>query len=245
MYPVTCVTLMMMMSASFTFAIAGDSAAQASAAVEDEKKDESAPGGGSTEHQAPAKSAPGGGETTPPEPDVCILGCVTLLGSNEKVSITEVQKGNRVDYEVTVLDEALTVTAFGVTNIANDDLYTEDTDKFWGNEYLSESAWNAGFQFYYLGSRVLTSTSALGLFDDLFGLKEDHVAFFYLVNNRSTDGIDSTAKGFSLYSAVPKSQFAAFSGNNLVSQSVPEPSTLAILALGLVRLGSRRFKKQS
>lgn len=209
------------------------------------------PGDEKEEEEAPPTT--GGGGTTPPEPDVCILGCVTLLGSNEKVSITEIQKGYGVDYEVTLLDEALTLTAFGVTNIENDGYETINRNRFWGSEYLSENAWNAGFEFTYLTNQVLTS--ALGLFDDLFGLEEDHVAFFYRTNSlTATKGqgaldFNNTASGFSLSLAVPESEFAAFSGNTLVSQSsindVPEPSTMAIFALGFIGLASRRFKKKS
>jgi hypothetical protein len=232
------------------FALAVDSADDASApapATPEGPATPKTPPASQPPASQPPASAPGGGATAPPVSNVCILGCVTLLGSNAKVSITEIQKSHGVDYEINVLDKALTVTAFGVTNIANDGYSTRDSDKFWGNEYLSESAWNAGFEFSYLNQKVLTS--ALGLFDDLFGLKEDHVAFFYLANNKSTDGVDSTAKGFSLFLAVPKSEFAAFSGKDLVSQSsvndVPEPSTLAIFALGLMGLASRRFNKKS
>lgn len=223
------------------------------------------PGGGGPETPDPEKPgdekeeeparppATGGGGTKPPEPDVCILGCVTLLGSNEKVSITEIQKGYGVDYEVTLLDEALTLTAFGVTNIENDGYETINQNRFWGSEYLSENTWNAGFEFTYLTNQVLTS--ALGLFDDLFGLEEDHVAFFYRTNSltaiKGQGALDfnNTASGFSLSLAVPESEFAAFSGNTLVSQSsindVPEPSTMAIFALGFIGLASRRFKKKS
>ena len=39
--------------------------------------------------------------TPPVETDICLLGCVTLLASNKKVSITEVQKSNGVDDEIT------------------------------------------------------------------------------------------------------------------------------------------------
>ncbi len=214
---------------------------------EDEKEEEAA------EAAHPPATEAGSGGTTTPEPDICILGCVTLLGSNQKISITEIQKAHGVDYEVTLLDDALTVTAFGVTNIENDDYDTINENRFWESEYLSENAWNAGFEFTYLTNQVLTS--ALGLFDDLFGLEEDHVAFFYRTNSltaiKGEGALDfkNTASGFSLSLAVPLSEFAAFSGNNLVSQSsvndVPEPSTLAIFALGLMGLASRRFNKKS
>jgi hypothetical protein len=233
------------------FALAVDSADDAAAAAA------AIPEGPATPKTPPASqppaSAPGGGATAPPVSNVCILGCVTLLGSNAKISITEIQKAHGVDYEVTLLDDALTVTAFGVTNIENDDYDTINENRFWESEYLSENAWNAGFEFTYLTNQVLTS--ALGLFDDLFGLEEDHVAFFYRTNSltaiKGEGALDfkNTASGFSLSLAVPLSEFAAFSGNNLVSQSsvndVPEPSTLAIFALGLMGLASRRFNKKS
>jgi hypothetical protein len=177
----------------------------------------------------------------------CELGCVTLLGSNEKVSITEVQKSWGVIYDVNVLDEALTITAFGVTNIDNAEYYTNNRVESWSDQYLSEIEWNEGFGFTYLGNQV--STNDLGVFEDLFGLTENHVAFFYK-NELSNSGVvnfNNPGIGFYLNLAGVFSELAAFNGTNVVSQSatndVPEPTTLAVFVLGLMGLVSRRFKK--
>jgi hypothetical protein len=180
-------------------------------------------------------------------PPSCELGCVTLLGSNQKVSITEVQIGWGVEYEVNVLDESLTITAFGVTNIENGDYGTHNEVDSWSDRYLSENEWNEGFGFTYLGNQV--STNDLGVFEDLFGLTENHVAFFYKneLSNIGVVNFNNPGYGFFLFSAMTASELAAFNGTNVVSQSVtndvPEPSTLAVFALGLMGLVSRRFKK--
>jgi hypothetical protein len=177
----------------------------------------------------------------------CDLGCVTLLGSNEKVSITEVQRYDGVEYEVNVLDEALTITAFGVTNIDNVEYATGSHVESWSDQYLSENQWNEGFGFTYLGNQV--STNDLGVFEDLFGLTENHVAFFFKneVANSGVVNFNNAGSGFYLQFASTRSELAAFNGTNVVSQSatnnVPEPSTLAVFALGLMGLVSRRFKK--
>jgi hypothetical protein len=177
----------------------------------------------------------------------CELGCVTLLGSNEKVSITEVQRGWGVEYEVNVLDEALTITAFGVTNIENGDYETANKVESWSDRYLSENEWNEGFGFTYLGNQV--STNDLGVFEDLFGLTENYVAFFFKkeLADSGVVNFNNAGNNFYLFSAEVASELAAFNGTNVVSQSVtndvPEPSTLAVFALGLMGLVSRRFKK--
>jgi hypothetical protein len=176
----------------------------------------------------------------------CELGCVTLLGSNEKVSITEVQRDWGVEYEVNVLDEALTITAFGVTNIEND-YQTYNKVETWSDRYLSENEWNEGFGFTYLGNQV--STNDLGVFEDLFGLTENYVAFFFKkeLADSGVVNFNNAGNNFYLFSAEVASELAAFNGTNVVSQSVtndvPEPSTLAVFALGLMGLVSRRFKK--
>jgi len=47
------------------------------------------------------------------------------------------------------------------------------------------------------------------------------------------------------YVIAPALQVRELSDNTASAQAVPEPSTLAIFALGLMGLASRRFKKQA
>lgn len=174
---------------------------------------------------------------------------VKLTGSNGAVVIDEIGVSDGVEYEVSIMDTNLTLTAFGVTNVV-DSTYSAAQEKLnWSAIYLTKSEWDTGEVFSYLGEDVLTT--ALGSFDSLFGLTEDAVAWFWQTSNQTIDelgynsGIAHT--GFKLVHAVDFSEFAAFNGNNLASQSidVPEPSALVTFALGLMGLGVRRFNKQA
>ena len=179
---------------------------------------------------------------------------VTLLGSNNKVNIIERDNDpNGVTYDLDILDDSLSITAFGVTNRDEPDYYTATNRGSWDSVYISQTEWDSGLDITYKGISVITNE--LGSFAELYGLDDDAVAFFWAndtdvsreitsTNIGTWGGIDNT---FWLAIASKFSQFAAFNGMNVVSQSVqsnvPEPSTLAIFALGIAGLCVRRFKK--
>ncbi len=66
-----------------------------------------------------------------------------------------------------------------------------------------------------------------------FGLATDDNSIFYTV-------LYAKSNGYGSFDDVTYSR-----SNQLVPSDVPEPSTLAIFALGMIGLASRRFKKQS
>jgi hypothetical protein len=174
---------------------------------------------------------------------------VTLTGSNGAVVIDEIGIPDGVEYEVSIVDTNLTLTAFGVTNVVDSTYSTGHNKLNWSSNYLTKSEWDTGDVFSYLGENV--STTALGSFESLFGLTEDAVAWFWQTSNQTIDALGYNSgnahTGFKLVNAADFSEFAAFNGNNLVSQSieVPEPSVLITFALGLMGLGVRRFNKQA
>ncbi|WP_198556473.1 hypothetical protein [Paraglaciecola sp. MB-3u-78] len=173
----------------------------------------------------------------------------TLIGVNGKVIIEENQVGAYLDYNITILDELLSITSFGVTNRASDYSASAEGRDGWMGEFLTKKEWNDGFKFDYLGSSP--TTADLASFESLFGLDEEAVAWFWLSSENSDTALtkdDGTITNvFKLYDARAASQFVAFNGSTLVSQSVnvSEPSIIIILALGMTGLAIRRFKKKS
>jgi hypothetical protein len=173
----------------------------------------------------------------------------TLIGVNGKVLIEENQVGDNLDYNITILDELLSITSFGVTNRASDYFASADGRDGWMGKFLTKEQWDDGFQFDYLGSTP--TTADLASFESLFGLDEEAVAWFWLSSENLDTALtkdDGTITDvFKLYEAKAFSQFVAFNGSTLVSQSVnvSEPSIIIILALGMTGLAVRRFKKKS
>jgi hypothetical protein len=172
----------------------------------------------------------------------------TLIGVNGKVIIEEKQVGASLDYNITILDELMSITSFGVTNRASEYFASAEGRDGWMGEFLTKEQWDDGFKFDYLGSSP--TTADLANFESLFGLDEEAVAWFWLdsenLGTALTKDDGTITDVFKLYDATAASQFVAFNGSTLVSQSVnvSEPSIIIILALGMTGLAVRRFKKK-
>jgi hypothetical protein len=63
-----------------------------------------------------------------------------------------------------------------------------------------------------------------------------------VTGGNASDGWKFTAQGFCRYNGCTTVPMSEITGGSV---QIPEPSTLAILTLGMVGLASRRFKKQS
>jgi hypothetical protein len=104
-------------------------------------------------------------------------------------------------------------------------------------------------QFNYLAADVNTGNQIMSLFGSIY----EHTFGMYVQDNSvianigtRTDGRLFTDENWISYTSSLDYQ-SSWHGVYMVqkSESVPEPSTLAIFALGMIGLASRRFKKQS
>ncbi|MFT4938920.1 MAG: hypothetical protein ACI88A_001952 [Paraglaciecola sp.] len=130
---------------------------------------------------------------------------------------------------------------FGGTNGANDEMMQSTADDFiWtyndGDFVFTAGIASFGIQFgSYLGNSAVTlngQSSGVQASGSFFGIASDDNTLFTNV---------SYAK--SLY--YGSFDDVSYSRSNQSVADVPEPSTLAIFALGMIGLASRRFKKQS
>ena len=138
------------------------------------------------------------------------------------------------------------------------------------NEENSFGANNAKFTLR-IGSILGTTFSAFSTETNsnsgLAYVPNDYITFTFansiLLNSNSLYGFewDSNSKGFTTWANHNSNYsggeaFSSYNGSNLIFRdvdrifhadltAVPEPSTLAIFALGMIGLASRRFKKQS
>jgi len=155
-----------------------------------------------------------------------------------------------------------TVTSTGDSNITpgaivNVGIYADDhgTGLFnddWNasellNGYIEIGTYRLDITDNWWGSGTLFSTNAVGIvtaehYGTNIGVRTDN----YGTNSTPYiwgDWSFRNTRGETTYTTVSATQ--GWSVAAVVSQPVPEPSTLAIFALGMIGLASRRFKKQS
>lgn len=176
---------------------------------------------------------------------------VILTGSNGLISVTEEYMYGDVSYTVDILDEAsdISISIFGVssnTSALGASQVWSSRDG-WSAIQLDAAGWNEG---YSVGT---FNTLNLGLFDSFFS--GDLYVNLYM-NSTTLNNIMAASdeiSEFGFRNSFVDSNFVALSGNGaIISQSlgganvsVPEPSTIVILGLGLAGLVFSRKKKVS
>lgn len=116
----------------------------------------------------------------------------------------------------------------------------------WGNGDYSPSAFGNDVPYWIVwnGSTITDLISSGSNWDTWFTFDDLSTSTIYLFDfgsgNTQTNG---QAMAFAGNASAPSYAYTATP--TLESVSVPEPSTLAIFALGLMGLASRRFKKQA
>jgi hypothetical protein len=179
---------------------------------------------------------------------------VPIVGTSGLVTITETADGEELKYGVALAAD-VTVTAFAVSNdnafgIPAGQWTDADTNggiPYWSMVYLTAALWDSGFDVY----REMPEegppdiTRGIGTFASLFGSAEKG-AFLFAA---SVYAMNSPFYNYDFYvNAFTASEFIALNGATIVDGSalaVHEPTSFAILALGLFGLASRRLKKQS
>lgn len=134
------------------------------------------------------------------------------------------------------------------------DYWNNMTSNFWAGILVTDGATRNGvYSWEYsldgsslsIGSVLNSNSSTVHIINyvDFYAGMFDKLVINYTLNT-------STSSDINIISGYPYSFWAAdqpFSANYIqgeAPQDVPEPSTLAIFALGLIGLGARRFKKQ-
>ena len=167
----------------------------------------------------------------------------------------------------------LSVGGFANAGLIEGDLYSDHSGIQW--EYVGSfdlvngPDWNGSTPYNGIDAAILNfgtlsvgqfalSSNKMADYIDIADFEVNHMAWYDSYAGRSgifefSESVVANAAGGSTFDAVGDiSAFVSDSGNvgenyNHVfkSASVPEPSTLAIFALGIIGLASRRFKKQS
>ena len=157
-----------------------------------------------------------------------ILRCSLLDGIG--VTVVECPTGfESGSYSVTNTS-GQTIFSFGVSTFSGNGSTALGAPTGWSTQYYSAASWNSSFG----------QSLGLGTFTNTFGTTDTGVFFFA----SNTTGIASgeTVGGFT-YAASPSSQFVALGENNVLITSslspstVPEPSSYAMMSLGLLGLG--------
>ncbi len=171
-----------------------------------------------------------------------------LSGTNGQVDVGEllVSPGNG-EYFLDILGTSIQVFGFAVSI----NTVTEpDTDRSgWEADFVSQAAWDLGFDINEVEGGLLTTD--IGPFSDFFGT--DLFANLYynetgsdIGENSDTDQPFPTVGNgeFTFATGEPGSHFVAFTATGgVISQSLPEPSTIVLLGSGLAGIIAWRMRK--
>jgi len=188
----------------------------------------------------------------------------TLIEANITLDLSTLITGTAFDKGTFALDSAITVNNGDTVQLNIDflgDQYLNWTSNQQWNIWLLATSGSGNFQLTNATNTFLGLTTGVqfdqSYFESLSGIANSsccaHLGVYgngdggtrtfkgvreqFIVNYTSGD----TTRTYSdLWSALPMFDGEVSYG---VSQSVPEPSTLAIFALGMIGLASRRFKK--
>ncbi len=172
-----------------------------------------------------------------------------LSGTNGQVDVGEllVSPGNG-EYFLDILGTSIQVFGFAVSI----NTVTEpDTDRSgWEADFVSQAAWDLGFDINEVEGGLLTTD--IGPFSDFFGT--DLFANLYynetgsdIGENSDTDQPFPTVGNgeFTFATGEPGSHFVAFTATGgVISQSLPEPSTIFLFGTGIVGLIARTLWKK-
>ena len=184
------------------------------------------------------------------------ISTIVLKGTNGKVDVGEFTFSPTGGYFVDVLDASIQVFGFAVST--NDSsAYPTTTRTGWKADFVSQGAWDLGF---VIGTLVATlETTDIGPFASFFGTdlfanlyyNENYVELIMGVDLSDTTG-NNTDQPFPTnpnsaqfrFGGSPSSHFVAFtSTGGVISQSLPEPSTIVLLGSGLAGLVAWRMRK--
>jgi hypothetical protein len=180
-----------------------------------------------------------------------------LYGNGDLVDIIEIEDDYfGLTYEVS-LAQGVMIDSFAVSNNGFGSWmppgfweHTYGVDE-WSYTWISAAMWDGSFSLASpLQAPSPFNTNDLGLFADLFGTGELG-AYIFTSNNEIFDlggPVNSNSPHTFNVGGMFDSEFIAMFNGVIIDGSkpepVPEPSTLAIFALGMMGLASRRFKKQ-
>ena len=186
------------------------------------------------------------------------ISTIVLKGTNGQVDVGEFTFSPTGGYFVDVKDGS-SIEVFGFAVSTNDSPANPSTTRpGWDADPISQADWDAGF---VIGLDVVEalSTTDIGPFASFFGTdlfanlyhNENYWGAIMGVDLSDTTGNntdqpfptnDSTAQFF--FGGGPYSHFVAFtSTGGVISQSLPEPSTIVLLGSGLAGIIAWRMRK--